>query len=75
MARQSYTDQQRIRIYLQGRRTGATCDEVEQALGIPHQTASKRLGDIERLGVAERVNRFRRTRHGGLAQVYESVEG
>lgn len=53
-------------------RGGATCDEVEVALGMRHQTASAR---IRELVLAERLidtGDTRKTRSGSLARVYRA---
>ena len=56
---------------------GLTCDEIEQRLSLKHQTASARLNDLQRLGLAivhidPKTNKpFRRpTRSGRNARVY-----
>jgi hypothetical protein len=49
---------------------GATCDEVEVAMGMPHQTASARLRELEMLKELDKTNEKRRTRTGRWARVY-----
>lgn len=52
---------------------GATSDEVEQALGMPHQTASARLTEAKALGMVEDSGRKRKTRSGRNAAVLVAV--
>lgn len=49
---------------------GATCDEVEYALGLRHQTASARLRELEQLKRVVKADEKRRTRSGRFARVY-----
>lgn len=49
---------------------GATCDEVEMALGFSHQTASARLSTLAARGRVARGPDFRPTRSGRSAGVY-----
>lgn len=50
---------------------GLTCDDVEQRLGLRHQTASARLWELHhKLGVIADSGRRRRTASGRLAIVY-----
>jgi predicted Rossmann fold nucleotide-binding protein DprA/Smf involved in DNA uptake len=49
---------------------GATCDEIEVALGMRHQTASARLRELELAGRIEKTSYRRPTRSGRGAQVY-----
>lgn len=54
---------------------GATCDEIEVALGLKHQTASARVYDLRN---AERIcnsGKTRATRSGCQATVYWLVKG
>lgn len=53
--------------------TGATSDEVEKRLKLPHQTASARLSDLERDGLVYRSHTRRKTRQGGMARAYLPV--
>jgi predicted ArsR family transcriptional regulator len=55
------------------RRGGATCDEIEAALGLRHQSASARLWDMERKGKVEKSSARRTTRSGRSAAVYVIV--
>ena len=52
---------------------GATCDEVERKLKIPHQTASARFIELERKGVIFKTDVTRKTRSGRRAVVYKAV--
>jgi hypothetical protein len=49
---------------------GATCDEVEIATGMPHQTASARVVELRRAGLIRRTGERRPTRSGRNAWVY-----
>lgn len=61
-------DLHRIAEYLQAQGLpGATCDEVELALGMTHQTASARVHDLMRMDVIQDVGRRRPTRSGRQA--------
>jgi len=57
---------------------GATCDEVEQALGIPHQSASARIRELflkGQIDVAIGLDSWpvqRRTRSGRKAYAWEA---
>ena len=59
-----------------GRVGDATCDEAEQALSMPHQTASARFSELKRAArivplLDQQWKRVRRlTRHGRWAGVY-----
>jgi hypothetical protein len=50
--------------------TGMTCDEVEAALDLRHQTASARVHELAAAGKFVRTLRRRRTRSGRHAAVY-----
>lgn len=50
----------------------ATCDEVEQALGLSHQTASARLNGLYRDACVDRVGK-RPTRTGRDAWIYAAT--
>jgi hypothetical protein len=62
----------RIAAYVRERgRRGATCDEVEVALGLRHQTASARISELKQAATLMPVRgRGRRTRSGRYAAVY-----
>lgn len=56
---------------------GLTCDEIEQRLNLRHQTASARLNDLQKLGLAiVRIDPktkkpfSRKTRSGRNARIY-----
>jgi predicted ArsR family transcriptional regulator len=49
---------------------GATCDEVEVALELRHQTAAARLWELERAGWVEKSALKRINRSGRSAHVY-----
>lgn len=49
---------------------GATCDEVEVALELPHQTASARIAELRHRGVIQYDKARRKTRTGSSARVY-----
>ena len=56
--------------YIDGQRAhGATCDEIEVALGMRHQSASARITELRRGGKIEAVGK-RPTRTGSKAAVY-----
>lgn len=52
--------------------SGATCDEVEQALDLPHQTASARIRELAKDGLIADTGARRATRTGRKARVYEA---
>lgn len=49
---------------------GATCDEIEAALGLSHQTASARVTEAKARGEIVANGKRRRTRSGRWAGVY-----
>ena len=49
---------------------GATADEVERRLGLPHQSASARISEMFRDGAIHDSGRRRKTAHGRAARVY-----
>lgn len=53
---------------------GATCDEVEEALGLAHQTASARITEAKALGELRRTDDRRPTRSGRNAAVLVAIE-
>lgn len=53
------------------RRGDATCDEVEQALSMSHQTTSARIRELTQAGMIDVTPRRRPTRTGRMARVYE----
>jgi len=67
------TMQNRIVSYIEGLGTeGATCDEVEEALSLSHQTASARISEMKNpsVGILENSKRRRKTRSGRGATVW-----
>jgi hypothetical protein len=52
---------------------GATCEEVEEGLGLSHQTASARVSELRRDGRLAEIGR-RSTRSGRPARVHQAVE-
>ena len=57
--------------YVVARRAeGATCDEIEQALNLRHQTASARVRELVELGLLTVTPARRMTRSRRTAQVY-----
>jgi hypothetical protein len=60
-----------IETYIKRRKWhGATCDEVEVALGMRHQTASARFTELKAAGHIFKDGRRRETRSGRTADVY-----
>jgi hypothetical protein len=53
---------------------GATCDEIEVAFDLRHQTASARIRELSLSGVLVDTGRRRTTRSGRLARVYVIAE-
>ncbi len=51
-----------------------TCDEIEQATGLCHQTASARWTDLKKLGAIIRTGERRKTRRGCNADVFRIKE-
>lgn len=54
---------------------GATSDEVEGGLALPHQTVSARITEAKRTGELVDSGRRRPTRSGRSAAVYVAPEG
>jgi len=54
---------------------GATCDELEQAMGLSHQTASARLREMNLKGQVVDSGERRPTRSGRAAIVWCAREG
>jgi predicted transcriptional regulator len=52
---------------------GATCDEIEAKLNLPHQTASARVFDLKKAASIRDTGSTRATRSGRQATVYASV--
>lgn len=51
-----------------------TCDEVEVAFGLRHQTASARVRELTMLGEIIDTGERRKTRSGRTARVYEVAQ-
>lgn len=67
-------DRARIAAYLTDR--VATCDQIEQALNMRHQTASARVSELLKDGLIERTGERRKTRTGcGAAVLRLKKEG
>jgi predicted transcriptional regulator len=49
---------------------GSTCDEIEYAMGLAHQTASARLKGLADKGLIRDSGARRKTRSGRAARVY-----
>jgi DNA-binding IclR family transcriptional regulator len=65
--------QLRVLRYVTSRlKVGATCDEVEAALGLRHQTASARINELVGKGYLANSDAQRRNRSGRLAIVWVS---
>jgi predicted transcriptional regulator len=76
MVKQAPLLQRRILSELQLRADfGATCDELEQAFGIPHQTVSARIREMALKGVIGDSGQKRATRSGRKAIVWHAKEG
>lgn len=66
---------ERVRNYIASRGLdGATCDEVQYALDMLHQTASARVTELRLRGDIIKSGEKRRTKAGRLAAVYLTVE-
>lgn len=67
-------DQARIWSYVESTgESGTTCDAIESALGMSHQTASARVSELKRDGRLELNGERRPTRTGRTAGVYVAV--
>lgn len=64
---------ERVLAHVQGLAVGATCDEVERALGLSHQTASARITELLARGVLFDSGMRRPTVTGRTARVYKAV--
>lgn len=54
---------------------GKTCDELEVILGLPHQSVSARITDLQSAGAIVDSGQRRPTRSGRAARVYVLVGG
>jgi predicted transcriptional regulator len=52
---------------------GLTTDEVEQILGLNHQTASPRMWELHKRSLIGDTGKRRKTRSGRLAAVYRAL--
>ena len=68
------TDCARILKYLEPRHRGRTCDRVEQALYMSHQTASARIRDLAATGRIVDSGRREKTRTGRPAICWKVVK-
>lgn len=63
-----------IMVFIKGRPTlGATCDEIEVALDLSHQTCSSRIHNLMRINQIKDSGSRRKTRSGRGARVYVAV--
>lgn len=69
LATNKHRDRARILAHL-GTVEDATCDEVEVALGMNHQTTSARMADAKAAGLIVPGSGKRKTRTGCLAQAW-----
>lgn len=51
---------------------GCTCEQVEQGLGLSHQTASARMSELKARGLARDSGRRRPTSSGRMAAILEA---
>lgn len=49
---------------------GMTCDELEQALGVKHQSVSARLSELRDAGLTAKSNTYRKTSSGRTGMVW-----
>lgn len=61
-----------VRDYIRSRSDGATCDEVEVALGMSHQTASARINELYRMCAID-PSGLRKTRSGRNATIWKKA--
>ena len=61
-----------LAVIRQNGETGATCDEVELATGLRHQTASARVNELMNRGQIVDTEQRRRTRSGRFATVWRA---
>ncbi len=62
----------RLKVFRYIERAPATCDEIEEGLGMRHQTASARIRDLAKLDILEDSGHRRKTRSGRLATVWQA---
>lgn len=70
---QNKADRQKIFEYLSDHLDGATCDELEEALGLKHQTCSARCAALKARGLI-REDGGRMTRSGRRAAILKVVK-
>ena len=64
-----------IALWIRARGTlGATVDEVEHEMPMPHQTAGPRVSDLHRAGTLVVTAKTRKTRRGKRARVFVHVD-
>lgn len=69
------SDATRIALWIRARGAiGATVDEVEHEMPMPHQTAGPRVSDLHRAGTLVLSGKTRRTRRGRKARVFVHVD-
>ena len=73
-ARSATTDRAVVDRLVGNAENGLTCHEVEQMTGMPHQTASARLWELERMGRIYKTAERRTTRGKFTARVYKRSE-
>lgn len=62
----------RMEVFREIQRAGArgiTCDEIEEEIGMIHQTCSARCTDLKKMGFVKTSGFKRLTRHGAWASV------
>jgi hypothetical protein len=75
IAGRELSDEQYVLDYITYRQfDGATCDEVEQALGLTHQNASARVHTLAKKGLITLSGEARKTRSMRRAGVYVSTK-
>lgn len=50
MHQSAATLREQVRLFISFAENGATCDEIEQAMGLSHQTCSARCSELKRQG-------------------------
>lgn len=64
------SQKKRVYLYIHERGSdGATCEEIEQALGLRHQTCSARVSDLKRDGLIRETGKKRMTSTGSPAGI------
>lgn len=71
LASDAATVTENVYAYIEGKGdAGATCDEVEVALELRHQTASSRMWDLEGRGRIRKTTATREARSGIKVRIY-----